>query len=81
MKGGPKSSPCSLGRQVSCQGRDGLGVVAGVVGELDGDRLRGTLGDRSIELGDGSLRLDTLVKPDEANTFRNASRIAILGAT
>ena len=81
MKSCSQSSPCSLRCKVSCQGRNGLGVVAGVVSKLDSDWLCRPLWDCSIELGDGSLCLNTLVKPNEANTFGNASAIGILGAT
>ena len=41
---GAQGPPGRLGRQVGGQRRDGLGVVARVVGELDGYRLRRTLG-------------------------------------
>lgn len=58
------------GRQIGGQGRDGLGVVAGVVGELDGDGLRGALGNGAVQLGDGALGLDPLVEPDESDSLR-----------
>jgi hypothetical protein len=48
----------------------GLGVVGGVVGELDGHGLGGALGNGTVELLDRSLRLNALVKADEPNPLR-----------
>lgn len=59
----------SLRCQVCCQGWDGLVIIARIVSELDGDRLSGALGNGSVQLLDGSFRLDALVKPDEPNAF------------
>lgn len=60
------------GREVGGQRGDCLVVVGGVVGELDGDGLRGAVGDRAVQLLDGALRLDALVEPDEAHALRQA---------
>ena len=61
-----------LRRQVGGQWRQCLVVVAGVVGELDGDGLSGALGDGAVELLDGALGLDPLVEPDEADALGQA---------
>lgn len=60
------------GGEVGGQGGYSLVVVGGVVGELDGDGLRGAVGDRAVQLLDGALRLDALVEPDEAHALRQA---------
>ena len=80
MESSSESPPGGLGRQVCRQGRDGLCIVAGVVGELDRDGLGGSLWDGSIELLYGSLRLNSLVKTDEADSFRKAWNRTLLGA-
>ena len=64
--------PRRLGRQVRGQGRDRLGVVARVVGELDGDGLAGAVGDGAVELADGALGLHALVEADEAHALGKA---------
>ena len=65
-----KGPPCrGSGRQIGGQGRDGLGIVAGVVGELDRNRLRGTLRDGSVQLANGALGLDPLIEPDETDSL------------
>ena len=81
MKSSTQSSPGSLGSKVGCQRWNRLGVVAGVVSELDSDGLRGTLRDGSVQLGDGSLRLDSLIKPDESNTLGDTSHRSLLRTT
>ena len=58
-----------------------LGIVAGVVGKLDSDGLGRSLRNGSIELGDGSLCLHTLVKSNEANSFWEAGYCSVLGST
>ena len=68
----PQGPPGRLGCKVGGQGGQGLGIVAGVVGELHRDGLRGSLGDRSIELLDGPLGLDSLIEADEANSLGEA---------
>ena len=80
MKSCPQSSPGSLGCQVSRQGRNGFCIVTRIVGELHRYGLRGSLRDRSIELLNGSLSLNTLVKTDEAHTFREAGNRTLLRA-
>ena len=80
MKSCPQGSPGCLRCQVGCQGRNGFCIVAGIVGELDRDGLRGSLRDRSIELLDGSLGLHSLVKTNEANTLREAGNRTLLRA-
>lgn len=57
-----------LRRQVGGQRWERL-AVARIVGKLDGDRLRVVLGDGAVQLLDGALRLDALVKADEANAL------------
>lgn len=59
----------SLWGEVSCQWRYGLGVVAWVVGELDGDGLRRPFRDGVVQMFNGSLCLDALVEADEAHAF------------
>lgn len=66
-----------LGREVRCQRRYCLVVVARVVGELDGDRLGGALRDRAVQLLDGALRLDALVESDEAHSLRQTCNAQI----
>ena len=80
MKSCPQSSPGCLRSQVSCQGRNGFCIVTGIVGEFHRDGLRGSLRDRSIELLNGSLSLNSLVKTDEAHTFREAGNRTLLRA-
>ena len=80
MKSCPQGSPGSLGCQVGRQGRNGFCIVTGIVGELDRDGLRGSLRDRSIELLNGSLRLDSLIKTNEAHTLREAGNRTLLRA-
>ena len=63
-------------RQVRRQRRQALGVVAGVVGELDGDGLGAALRHGAVQLVDGPLGLDTLVEPDEADALGEACRRA-----
>ena len=71
MQGSPKcGSPRRLRAQECGQWWQRLGVVARVVGELDGDGLGGALGDGAIQLLDRSLSLDALIKTDEADTLR-----------
>ena len=65
----PEGPPGGLRGEVGGEGRDGLGVVAGVVGELDGDGLGGALGHRPVQLLDGPLGLDALVEADEAHSL------------
>ena len=72
MKCGPQRSPGSLRCQVSRQGGNGFCIVAGIVGELHRDGLRGSLRDRSIELLYGPFSLDPLVKTNEPHTLREA---------
>ena len=72
MQSSAERSPGRLRGKVGCQGRDGFGVVAGVVGKLDSDWLRGTLGDGPVQLLDGALGLNALVKPNETHTFGKA---------
>lgn len=59
----------SLRGEVGSQGRDSLGVVAWIVGELDGDGLRCPLRNSVVQMLDGPLSLDALVEADEANAF------------
>ena len=80
MKSCPQGSPGCLRCQVGCQGRNGFCIVTGIVGEFHRDGLRGSLRDRSIELLDGSLRLYSLVEPNEANSLGEAWNRALLGA-
>ena len=80
VQGGPQGSPGRLRCQVGRQGRDGLCIVTRVVGELHRDRLRGPLRNGSIELLYGSLRLYSLVEPNEANSLGEAWNRALLGA-
>ena len=61
-------------RQVRGQRRQPLGVVARVVGELDGDGLGAAVGHRAVQLVDGTLSLDALVEPDEPDALRQAYR-------
>ncbi len=58
--------------QVGRQRGDGLGVVAGIVGELDSDGLAGALWDGAVQLLDGALRLHALVEADEAHALGQA---------
>lgn len=64
----------SLRCQVSSQRWDGLVIVARVIGELDGDRLGGALGNGAVQLLDGALSLDALVEPDEPDAFRQTCK-------
>lgn len=66
-----------LGREVRCQRRNGLVVVARVVGELDGDGLGRALRDRAVQLLDGALGLDALVESDEAHSLRQTCNAQI----
>lgn len=60
-----------LRRQVGREWRQRLvDVAARVVGELDGDRLRGALWRGSVQRLDGPFRLAPLVEPDEADALR-----------
>lgn len=59
----------SLWGEVCCQWRYGLGVVAWVVGELDGDGLRCPFRNGVVKMFNGSLCLDALVEADEAHAF------------
>ena len=81
MKSCPQSSPGSLGCQVGRQGGNGFCIVAGIVGELHRDGLRGSLRDRSIELLYGPLSLHPLVKTDEAHALGEAGNRTLLRAT
>ena len=69
MQGSPERPPGRLRGEVGGEWRDGLGVVAGVVGELDRDGLGGALGHRTVQLLDGALGLDALVEADEAHSL------------
>lgn len=62
----------ALRRQVGGQRWYGLGVVARVVGELDGDLLDASVRNGVVQLVDGPLGLMSLVEPDEADTLRQA---------
>lgn len=68
-------APSRLGREVRCQGRYRLVVVARVVGELDGDGLGRAFGNRAVQLLDRSLGLDALIEPDEANSLRQTCNV------
>lgn len=70
-------APSCLGREVRCQGRYCLVVVARVVGELDGDGLGRALRDRAVQLLDRPLCLDALVEPDEAHSLRQTCNVQI----
>lgn len=68
---GPREASVRLRRQVRGQRRKRLvDVAARVVGELDGDGLRGALGRRPVQRLDRALRLAALVEPDEADALR-----------
>ena len=69
VQGAPEGPPGGLRGEVGGEGRDGLGVVARVVGELDGDGLRGALWHSPVQLLDGALGLDALVEADEAHSL------------
>ena len=69
MESTSKGPSCGLGSQVGRQRGDGLGVVTGVVGKLDRDRLSRALGDGAVELLDRPLGLDALVEADKADTL------------
>ena len=81
MKSCPQSSPGRLGCQVGRQGGNGFCIVAGIVGELHRDGLRGPLRDRSIELLYGPLCLHPLVKANETHALREAGNRTLLRAT
>ena len=65
----PEGPSGRLWRQVGCQRRHGLGVAAGVVGELDRDGFTRPLWNGSVQLLDRAFSLLPLVKPDEPDTF------------
>ena len=58
-------------RQIRGHGRDGQLVLvgAGSVGEFHRDGLGGSFGHLAIQLFDGTLRLHSLVEPDEPYPF------------
>lgn len=70
----PAEAPRGLWCEISGQRRYRLVVVAGIVGELDGDRLGRALRYGAVQLLDCSLGLDALVEPYEADTLRQACR-------
>ena len=72
MECGPERPPGGLRGQVGGKRGNGLGVVARVVGKLDRDRLGRPVGYGSIQLLDGPLSFNALVKADKADTFRQA---------
>jgi hypothetical protein len=80
-RGAEGTARCLRG-QVGRQGRDRLGVVAGVVGELDSDRFGGALGNRPIQLLDGPFGLNPLVETDKSDALREAwnRTITFIGA-
>lgn len=57
-----------------CSKRRQRFVVAGIVGELHGNRFSGSLWDSSVEHFDGSLGLSTLVESYKTNTLWESLR-------
>lgn len=68
----PAEAPRGLWCEISGQWRYRLVVVAGIVGELDGDRLGRALRYGAVQLLDRPLGLDALVEPYEADALRQA---------
>jgi len=68
----PAEAPRGLWCEISGQRRYRLVVVAGIVGELDGDRLGRALRYGAVQLLDRPLGLDALVEPYEADALRQA---------
>lgn len=68
----PAEAPRGLWCEISGQRRYRLVVVAGIVGELDGDWLGRALWYGSVQLLDRPLGLDALVEPYEADALRQA---------
>lgn len=73
VNGATKGRPAGgLRGQIGCQGRDGLGIVAGIVGKLDRHRFSGSLWDGAVQLLNRSLSLDSLIESDEAYSLGQA---------
>lgn len=70
----PAEAPRGLWCEIGGQRRYRLVVVAGIVGELDGDRLGRALRYGAVQLLDRPLGLDALVEPYEADALRQACR-------
>jgi len=70
----PAEAPGGLRCEIGSQWRYRFVVVAGIVGELDGDRLGRALRYGAIQLVDRPLGLDALIEPNEANALRQACR-------
>lgn len=77
----PAEATSRLWCEIGGQWRYRLVVVAGIVGEFDGDRLGRALRYGAIQLLDRPLGLDALVEPYEADTLRQACRGADVGET
>lgn len=65
-----KPASCSgvLGRQVSGQRWERF-VIAGIVGELDGDGFSVSFGHRAVQLLDGLFCFVALIEADEPDAF------------
>jgi hypothetical protein len=70
----PAEAPGGLRCEIGSQWRYRFVVVAGIVGELDGNRLGGALRYGAVQLVDRPLGLDALIEPNEANALRQACR-------
>lgn len=70
----PAETPRGLRCEIGGQRRYRLVVVAGIVGELDGDRLGRALRYGAIQLLDRPLGLNALVESYEADALRQACR-------
>merc|ERR1719225_1272262 len=81
MKSCSQGSPGRLGCKVGRQGRNGLCIVTGVVGELHRDGLRGALRDRSIEPPEMLSHSILLVMmfPQEANSLSRSGWVMCFG--
>lgn len=77
----PAEATSRLWCEIGGQWRYRLVVVAGIVGEFDGDRLGRALRYGAVQLLDRPLGLDALVEPYEADTLRQACRGADVGET
>lgn len=77
----PAEATSRLWCEIGGQWRYRLVVVAGIVGEFDGDRLGRALRYGAVQLLYRPLGLDALVEPYEADTLRQACRGADVGET